>query len=164
MDTLLQLKTELEQEYNITKKFFDLFPGDKTGYAPHEKSMKLLHLAQHIAEIFAWPAGILTVDYMDIAETAPRKGITEKSDLLSMMEENYKRSIDELDSSTEDDLDKDWELKMKGTTISAWSKYGAIRHSLNQITHHRAQLGVYYRLLNIKLPGSYGPTADNHGF
>ena len=46
------------------------------------------------------------------------------------------------------------------TSTADWDKYGAIRHSLNQTTHHRAQLGVYYRLLNIPVPGTYGPSAD----
>nr|WP_258455188.1 hypothetical protein [Aequorivita sp. CIP111184] len=49
---------------------------------------------------------------------------------------------------------------MNGQKIMEWSKYGAIRHGLNQITHHRAQLGIYYRLLDIPVPGSYGPSAD----
>lgn len=60
MDTLSQLKEELKNEYETTKAFFDRFPENKNDYAPHEKSMKLMPLASHIAEVFAWPNLFLT--------------------------------------------------------------------------------------------------------
>ena len=69
-----------------------------------------------------------------------------------------------LEKATEDDLTRDWALKAAEKTLMHWDKYGAIRHALNQITHHRAQLAVNYRLLGMELPHSYGPTADNTSF
>jgi uncharacterized damage-inducible protein DinB len=66
-----------------------------------------------------------------------------------------------LENAKDEDLNPTWSIRMNGQKIMEWSEYGAIRHGLNQITHHRAQLGVYYRLLNIPVPGSYGPSADD---
>ena len=69
-----------------------------------------------------------------------------------------------LETAKEEDLIPSWTIKNDGHKLASWSKYGAIRHSLNQITHHRAQLGVYYRLNDIPLPASYGPSADSQNF
>jgi len=69
-----------------------------------------------------------------------------------------------LENAKTEDLELNWSISNNGHVLAQWSKYGAIRHSLNQITHHRAQLGVYYRLNDILLPGSYGPSADSPAF
>ncbi|HUH47158.1 MAG TPA: hypothetical protein VLZ54_08410, partial [Arenibacter sp.] len=75
-------------------------------------------------------------------------------------EEDYKKGAATLKSLTLEKLDGKWDIRQGGTIFQAWSKYGAIRHSFQQIAHHRAQLGVYYRLNEIPLPASYGPSAD----
>ncbi|MCB4234045.1 hypothetical protein LDL59_00065 [Kaistella anthropi] len=61
-------------------------------------------------------------------------------------------------------MDGRWSMSMGEQVLAEWSKYGAIRHALDQITHHRAQLGVYYRLNDIPLPGSYDQVPMNKGF
>lgn len=165
MDTLSQLKNELQDEYQTTRKFFEIFPEGKNDYAPHEKSMKMMPLATHIAEVFGWADTMLKTSDLDFANTdyQPKK-LSTREDLLKALDENYKLSNEALSNATEDDLNQSWALKNNGHELAKWSKYGSIRHSLNQATHHRAQLGVYYRLNNIPLPGSYGPSADYQGF
>ena len=164
MDTIQHLKDEYTYEYNVTKKFFNLFPAGKDDYAPHEKSMKLLRLVTHIAESFGWPAFILHTDGLDFTDPYERDTIENREDLLASLEKNYLASMESLDKATEKDLEPSWSLKNQGQVIVSWSKYGAMRHGLNQITHHRAQLGVYYRLLDIKVHASYGPSADEQNF
>lgn len=165
MDPLKQFSEELEAEYHTTKKFFEIYPEDKNNYSPHPKSMKMAHLATHIVEIFGWAGFMLNSSEIDLAQGGMQpKLLTTKEDLLKTFENNYKSSKEALEKATEADLEPTWSLKNDGHTLSSWTKYGAIRHSLSQITHHRAQLGVYYRLNDIQLPGSYGPTADLHGF
>jgi len=165
MDTLKQLKEELEAEYQTTKKFFEIYPDDKNDYAPHQKSMKMMHLVTHIAEIFGWAGFMLNSSELDFAKSELQpKILSTKEELLRVFEENYKASKEALEKATEEDLKPSWALKNDGHTLASWTKYGAIRHSLSQITHHRAQLGVYYRLNDIQLPGSYGPTADLESF
>jgi len=165
MNTLANLITELDQEYKTTKKFIENFPEGKNDYAPHEKSFKMMPLAVHIVEVFAWPAVILTTSELDFGKNEYKPTIlSTKEELMQKLESDYAAGKAALEKASEEDLEPSWALKMSGQTLSEWSKYGAIRHALNQITHHRAQLGVYYRLNNIPLPGSYGPSADDQKF
>ena len=164
MDTLQQLKSELQAEYNTTKKFMDLFPDGKNDYAPHAKSMKMMPLAQHIVEVFGWPDYILKTDVLDFGEGYHPTPLENRQQLLEELDKNFKAGLAALDAATESDLEPIWKLAYKGQTLAEWTKYEAIRHSLNQATHHRAQLGVYYRLNEIKVPGSYGPSADDQSF
>ncbi|MEG0928252.1 MULTISPECIES: DinB family protein [Chryseobacterium] len=165
MDTLSQFKNELEAEYQTTRKFFETYPDSKNEYAPHEKSMKLMPLATHIAEIFEWPNTMLKTSDLDFGsgDYQPKK-LSTKEDLLQALDQNFKSGKQALEEAHENDLNGTWALKNNGQELAKWTKYESIRHALNQITHHRAQLGVYYRLNDIPLPGSYGPSADYQGF
>ena len=164
MNTLQQLKDELTEEYQTTKKFIAEFPEGKNDYAPHEKSMKMMPLAQHIIEVFGWPSFMFKTDGLDFAEGDPQKPFETKTQLDEALDNNYKESLAALEAATEADLEPMWFLAYKGQKLAEWTKYQAIRHALNQATHHRAQLGVYYRLNDIKVPGSYGPSADDASF
>ena len=160
MDTLKNLREELTEEYNTTKKFLNNFPNDKNDYAPHEKSTKLMNLTTHIVDIFGWPPIILNTDCLDFADGYTPEKMDNKEDLQNQLDKQYKSGMNALEMAKEEDLKPNWSIQMNGQKIMEWTKYGAIRHGLNQITHHRAQLGVYYRLLDIPVPGSYGPSAD----
>lgn len=161
MNTLENLKKEHQQEYEITKQFIDNFPEDKNDYTPHDKSMKLMPLANHLVEIFAWPEIMLTTDKLDFAAGDYKPSfVNNKEELVKKLESDHQKGKFALENATEEDLEKRWTMSNGATVLMDFNKYEAIRHSLNQITHHRAQLGVYYRLNNIDLPGSYGPSAD----
>jgi len=164
MDTLQQLKEELSFEYTVTKKFLRAFPEGKNDYAPHEKSMKLINLVDHIAAIFSWPVAILNTSELDISEADESEKVENRNQLEKVLDREYKASLTALEQASALDLEPSWALTMGGKKLMEWTKYGAIRHSLNQVTHHRAQLGVYYRLLGIPLPASYGPSADDQRF
>ncbi len=165
MESLQLLKDELRKEYETTKKFMAIFPDGNNEYAPHEKSMKLMPLASHIADTFWWPEVILNSEVLDFVKDnfnpTPAVNATE---LQKKLDDNFTKGMEALNKINEKDLEPGWRLEHGGHPIASWTKYGAIRHGLNQITHHRAQLGVYYRLLNITLPASYGPSADDQNF
>ena len=146
METLPNLKTEFQQEYETTKKFIDNFPDSKNDYAPHEKSMKLMPLATHIVEIVGWPEIMLNTEKLDFAAGDYKPLHFKSQNALSQL--------------SEDGLNGKWAMYMGDQLLADFTKYSAIRHALNQLTHHRAQLGVYYRLNDIPVPGSYGPSAD----
>ena len=164
MNTLQQLRDELTFEYTVTKKFFEKFPEGKNDYTPHPKSMKMIDLVAHIASIFGWAAVMLKTTELDIAEADESEKVENNKQLLKVLDTEYNASLAALKKATEADLEPKWALTMEGKPLMEWTRYGAIRHSLDQITHHRAQLGVYYRLLDISLPGSYGPSADEQSF
>jgi uncharacterized damage-inducible protein DinB len=161
MDTLKNLKDELTEEYGITKNFLKNFPAGKDSYAPHPKSMKLMDLTTHIVDIFGWPQVILNTDYLDFADGYNPEKMASRAEMLTQLDKRFQNGINALENATEADLKPNWSIRMHGQIIMEWTKYGAIRHGLNQITHHRAQLGVYYRLLDIPVPSSYGPSADS---
>lgn len=165
MDIIKALSKELAAEFNTTKKFLTLVPADKFDWAPHEKSMKMKSLASHIAELPSWVAMALTTDGLDFA-AAPyeEKQIGSAADLLTLLEESYTGGKAELEKANESVLEEKWTLRNGDQVLADYTRYETIRHSLSQTAHHRAQLGVYFRLLNIPVPGSYGPSADDQNF
>ncbi|SDC41702.1 Uncharacterized damage-inducible protein DinB (forms a four-helix bundle) [Pedobacter soli] len=165
MDIIKALLKELAAEFNTTKKFLALVPVDKFDWAPHEKSMKMKSLASHIAELPSWVSLALTTDGLDFA-AAPyeEKHIETTDDLLKLLEESYAGGKAELEKANEELLSEKWILRNGDQILADYTKYETIRHSFSQTAHHRAQLGVYFRLLNIPVPGSYGPSADDQNF
>ena len=161
MDIIETLQKELRSEYETTKKFLEQYPETKNDWKPHKKSMGMKTLAVHVVEIFAWPQTIMDTEYLDFAVTPySQPEIKTKAELQQKLENDYKKGAEALKSVTLAQLDGTWDIRQGAMVFQKWSKYGAIRHALNQITHHRAQLGVYYRLNDIFVPGSYGPSAD----
>ena len=165
MESLANLKKEFKDEYETTRKFFEVYPEGKNEYAPHEKSMKMMPLATHVAEIFAWPEIIMKTEKLDFAAGDYKPTIlNSKAELQQKFEEDYQKAKDTFANTNEEDLSGRWSMNMGETVLMDFNKYEALRHALNQITHHRAQLGIYYRLNDIPLPGSYGPSADDQSF
>lgn len=165
MESLPNLRTEFGQEYETTKKFFDVYPEDKNEYRPHEKSMKMILLATHIAEIFGWPEIIMKNDKLDFAAGDYQPTfLNSKAELQKKLDDDYQKTKQTLYNTSEEELSGRWSMNMGEKILAEYTKYSAMRHALNQITHHRAQLGVYYRLNDIPVPGSYGPSADEENF
>lgn len=165
MNIIPLLIKELENEFQITKHFVARFPENHTDYKPHEKSMDITVLANHVVEIFAWPAMMIELDKIDL-EAGDYKPTAFKTihELEHKLETDFATGKNILTQTDESILLNRWKLTAGEMVFADDTKYEAIRHALNQITHHRAQLGVYYRLLNIEVPSSYGPSADTQVF
>lgn len=160
MDIISILQQEFEQEAAITRKFLPLIPEDKFDWKPHEKNMTLKQLAVHIAEIPQWAEMALTTDGMDFADGYEPTPIKSREGLMNLFEESVQKGKEALANADEEDLEPDWTMRNGDQVLMTMSKYEVIRHSLNQTKHHRAQLGMYLRLLDIPIPGTYGPSAD----
>ncbi len=160
------LVKEMEQEIATTRKMLALVPTDQFDWKPHEKSMSLKNLAIHIAEIPGWPEHILEHEVLDFAaQPYTPSPVSNNKELLDLLEKSYSKGKSLLENSNDDTLvNKHRKMCMGETVLADLTKYEAIRHSFAQTTHHRAQLGVYLRLLNIPIPGSYGPSADDQNF
>lgn len=165
MNIIELLKKELEQEALTTRKFLAIVPLEKGDWAPHEKSMKLKDLAVHLADLPSWVKMGLETDELDFA-TSPYNPptVSTNQELLDFFEHNQTNSLQSLSTAKEADLTNRWVLRTGENIHADMNKYGIIRMALLQTTHHRAQLGVYLRLLNIPIPGSYGPSADEATF
>lgn len=162
MTTMIQmLLKELKNEALTTRKMLALVPDDKYDWKPHEKSMSLKQLATHIAELPGWVQMTMDTDELDFAGTPYKpEDINNTKDLLAYYEKNFTKGKEALLKATDEQLLPNWTLRNGNEILSVTSKGEVIRMSYCQTVHHRAQLGVYLRLLNIPIPGSYGPSAD----
>ena len=165
MNIIELLLQEMEAESAITRKMLQRVPADKWDWKPHTKSMSLQNLTVHIAELPGWTAMALTTTELDFA-ARPYKPteVADNAALLSIFDKNLEAGRAALQNAKEEDLEPSWTLRNGEQVLMATNKYGVIRHSFSQTVHHRAQLGVYLRLLDIPIPGSYGPSADEANF
>ncbi len=165
MEIIPLLVKEMEQEARTTRKFLALVPEEKLGWKPHEKSMDLKRLAVHIAELPSWVSMGLHTTEIDFAavpyEPTP---VANRQELLDLFDKSLEAGLGALKAAKEEDLLPTWTMRSGETVHGVMTKYEVIRHSFSQTTHHRAQLGVYLRLLDIPIPGSYGPSADDTAF
>lgn len=161
MEIIQSLLKEMEQEAQTTRKMLSIIPEDKFNWQPHPKSMSVIRLATHIGELPSWVSMVLNTEELDFA-SAPYdpKVINNVSELLAYFEECLAQGKAELEKADLSQLDENWVLRNGEDIYSSSTKAEFIRISYSQIVHHRAQLGVYLRLLNIPIPGSYGPSAD----
>jgi len=156
---------EMEQEAQTTSKMLQRVPTDKFQWRPHPKSMTMQQLATHIAELPTWVTMVLNTSELDFAKNEYKPAVINNTEeLLEYFEKNLKEGKESLEKATEEDLLPDWTLRNGEQIYSVDKKYEVIRMAYCQIVHHRAQLGVFLRLLDIPIPGSYGPSADEMNF
>lgn len=159
------LQKEFDQEAITTRTMLKRIPDDKYDWQPHPKSMTIRQLATHIADLPSWVQLALTTDGLDFAVTPYKPTIiNDTAALLAYLDESQAKGRSALANATDNDLLPTWTLRHGDQILSLSSTGEMIRMSFSQVVHHRAQLGVYLRLLNIPIPGSYGPSADEPGF
>ena len=165
MEIIALLQQELEAEEITTRKMLSRIPPEKFDWQPHPKSMTLKHLSAHIAELPGWITMALTTNELDFAVNpyAP-KDVKNTGEILDFFEESLKSGRQSLANASVDTFNEEWILRNGEEIYDRDTRYGVIRVALSQIIHHRAQLGVYLRLLDIPIPGSYGPSADEQNF
>jgi uncharacterized damage-inducible protein DinB len=153
---------ELKEEEKATKKLLERVPEKSFTWKPHEKSFTLVRLASHVAELPGWISAILDYDELDFAKEnyAPPE-IKSPADLVKLHEESVAKAIKSLEKSKDEEFSKLWTLKRGDTIFFSRPKSDVLKSfSYSHLYHHRGQLTVYMRLLDIPLPNIYGPTAD----
>jgi uncharacterized damage-inducible protein DinB len=156
---------ELDHEVETTRKMLSRVPNDKYDWKPHEKSMDIRRLSTHIADLPGWVNMALTSDELDFANTDwKEEKIDNTTDLVDYLNRSYEKGKTALENAKDETLDENWTLRSGADIYNVSPKAEVIRMSLSQIIHHRAQLGVYLRLLDVPIPGSYGPSADEVSF
>jgi len=153
-------KQQFLEEAATTRKMLSRIPEDKFSFQPHSKSMDMKRLALHLADLPGWVHFTLTTDQLDFADGYEQPEINSHADLMNYFEKRFNDGLSTLVKENEGSLNKPWVLRNGDTIYSTSPKIDVIRMSLSQQIHHRAQLGVYLRLLNVPIPGSYGPSAD----
>lgn len=159
------LLLELEQECATARKFLERYPKGRDGWKPHDKSYTLQQLASHVAEVLSWTAPTLLQQEIDInppgGEPFTPFLARDREAMLEAFDANVKASLEALPQVPDSAWGETWALKSGGETLMAMPRMAVYRGFIvSHLVHHRAQLGVYYRMLDIPVPGSYGPTAD----
>jgi len=156
-----RLAPEFQKEMKTTRKLLERVPVDKFTWAPHERSMPLGRLASHIAEMPSWLTGTVQLEFMDIDASYRPWTAASRDELLSKFDAYAAEAGKALTGASDEDLDKRWALRMGGQELFAAPREEVIRTwVLNHMIHHRGQLSVYLRLLEIPVPGIYGASAD----
>jgi uncharacterized damage-inducible protein DinB len=156
------LAAELRQEAATTRRMLERVPDDKFGWKPHEKSMTLGKLAAHIAQLPTLIAPALTQDELDFnaGGSKPFKP-SNVAELLEEFDRNVSAAAEFLQSQPDERMNDKWRLRSGDTVLFEMPRAAVVRTmTLNHIVHHRGQLSVYLRLLDVPLPSIYGPTAD----
>ena len=157
-DTAIPLG-EFDYEMDATRRLLERVPTEKGEWKPHEKSFPLGHLAQLVSWMPGWIASSLTDDAYDFAD-APGYGFHPTETLLADLDRNAAAARAALESVTGDALGETWVLKHGDFEVFSARRGAAARNHLNHLIHHRGQLTVYLRLIDVPLPSIYGPTAD----
>ncbi len=165
MELIPLLQKEMDQEAVTTRKMLSRVPTDKLEWQPHPKSMTLKRLAAHVAELPGWVAMVLETNELDFQSNPYEpKEVQNTDEILEYFEVSLKTGREALAAADINKFGDEWVLRSGDQIYSRDTKYEVIRMSYSQIIHHRAQLGVYLRLLDIPIPGSYGPSADDVAF
>lgn len=150
---------QLQQEVALTEKFLKRIPEDKLDWKPHKKSMSIRELANHLAELPTWITGTMNAGAMDVKGYKPLDHAS-VDQMIKELKENSAEAEASLKKS-DDEFERKWKMTNDGEILFELPKLNVLQSMvMNQFPHHRAQLGVYFRLLDISVPATYGPSAD----
>jgi uncharacterized damage-inducible protein DinB len=155
------LLIELEKETHNTRRILKRLADTHWDYKPHPKSTSLGELASHIVDLHNWVADALSKDVFDFKVDYVPPATTTVAALQTALDEGYERNRQSIEASADADWAREWTLKAGDWVIAQMPRAGAIRFIVNShLIHHRGQLTVYLRMLDIPVPGLYGPSAD----
>lgn len=162
MNRLQRLRHDLEVEIPTTRKHLTRLPPDRFTWKPHEKSNSVGRLASHLIECIQWTPSIFSRSVHDAdAIGFPRVKAQGPAEILRLFDEAAAEALAAMDRADPEGLDETWSMTMGGRTVVEKSREAAFRDmTLHHLIHHRGQLTVYLRLLDIPLAWTYGPTAD----
>ncbi|HYR07397.1 MAG TPA: DinB family protein [Longimicrobium sp.] len=158
------LLPEWDVEIATTRRVLERVPSDKGEWKPHPKSFPMAHLAQLVSRMPGWATMMMNTQELDIApEDAPAQpySIEKTETLLAEFDRNAAEGRAAIAATSDAAFGEPWTMKARGQAVQTDSRYHMLRTAmLNHLVHHRAQLGVYLRLVDEPVPSMYGPTAD----
>jgi uncharacterized damage-inducible protein DinB len=155
-DTLLP---EFDQEMATTRKVLERVPTDKGQWKPHPKSFSLGHLAQLVAGMPGWITNTVTETYLDLGRY-PGYSYEKTETLLESFDKHVSEARRAIASAKDADFNVNWSLKHGDRVIFTMPRGPVVRQTINHLVHHRGQLTVYLRLIDVPVPSIYGPSAD----
>jgi len=159
MSRAAELLPEFDQEMAATRRLLERVPSDKGQWKPHPKSFALGHLAQLVAWMPGWIATTLTSSELDLSGGAGYS-FEPTETLVALFDKNVRDGREALGVVKDADFDVPWSLKRGGQVLMTFPRRVVVRQHISHLSHHRGQLTVYLRLLDVPIPSIYGPTAD----
>ncbi|MBV8518649.1 MAG: DinB family protein [Acidobacteria bacterium] len=158
--------SELDMEAASTIRILERVPDDKLGWAPHERSMTLGRLASHIAAIPSIVEKRLRDGFLDMGSARPStEDPGSSAAIVQRFRDNLAAATEYLRGLSDEELKQDFHLRRGDTVLRTFPKIGVVRNILlNHSYHHRGQLSVYLRLLDVPVPAIYGTSADENPF
>ena len=154
-----KLLPEFDQEMKTTRRLLERVPSDKGEWKPHPKSFSLAHLAQLVSWMPGWIAKTLRDTSLDLSGSAGYSN--EKTEtLLAGFDKVVAEARAAIVEAKDEDYDVPWSLTRGGQTLMTQPRGEVVRMHISHLSHHRGQLTVYLRLLEIPVPAVYGTTAD----
>jgi len=150
---------EFDQEMATTRRLLERVPSDKGTWKPHAKSFSLGHLTQLVARMPGWITGMMRTAELDLSG-APGYSYEKTEALLGEFDRNVKEARAAMVAAKDSDFMVPWSLKQGERVFMTLPRVAVVRQTINHLIHHRGQLSVYLRLVDVPLPSIYGPTAD----
>jgi uncharacterized damage-inducible protein DinB len=152
---------EFDHEMSTTRRLLERVDAGRFDWKPHDRSFSLGELAIHLAQVPGWAEVTLTTEELDVGQDFPAPEIEGTEDLLALFDEKVERARELLAEASGEDLMVPWSLVVDGEPTFTMPRAAVLRTwVLNHAIHHRGQLSVYLRLLDIPVPSMYGPSAD----
>ena len=156
---------ELDREAVTTRRILERVPSDKLGWRPHPKSMTLGQLALHIAQVPGNIAGFVASPVLQLPSEFKQAAATSTAEVLSTLDQGLVKAKGILNGLDDATIMSTWELKSGEKTVLSMPRLAVVRSILlNHWYHHRGQLAVYLRELDVLIPSIYGPSADENPF
>lgn len=156
---------ELDREAETTKRVLARVPNDKLSWKPHPKSMSLSQLAYHVATTPGGVANFVTATEVEAPDFREQPGVSSASELIPALDRSLAEAKSILNKFDDRAMMTNWKMTHRGKEIFSSPRLAVIRTiMLNHWYHHRGQLSVYLRLLDVPVPSIYGPSADENPF
>ena len=149
-------------EHPTTRRFLERYPDGQGAFRPHERSRSLSELATHVADIVNRGTMVLETDGMDLDKRVPVPVMDSAAQLVAHFDDAVARFSASLAKTNLEHLANRWAMRREGRVMVEFPRRLLMRRlMMSHLIHHRAQLGVYYRVLVVAVPGAYGPSADD---
>lgn len=160
--------SELDREAERSRRTLEAVPENKRSWKPHDKSMEFGYLADMVATIPTWIAMIIRQDELDVQ---PKGGAKRErpqpqtsAEYITALNDAVKQAKEALKGTSEEHLETTWKLLSGGKVVLELPRREMLRDTMNHWAHHRGQMTVYLRLMGVKVPALYGPSADDKRF
>lgn len=155
---------DLDFELASTRRILEHVPDDRLDWRPHAKSRTLGEIAAHVAQLPAFALSMIQFTEVDLATRKRSADPVGREALLTAFDRNAAALRSAIDVASDDDLRATWTMRFGDRVIISGPRITMLRRmGVSHIIHHRGQLSVYLRLLDVPVPGLYGPSADERG-